>query len=213
MRKKFIGEYDKDIPSNLTAEEILIRSGNIGSVRIGQKIGVDNYSSFLKKLGLLDKINFDIEEVAQPLPIKWGKCKLATSSFGHGVTTTLLQLAKAYSIISNGGFETTVWNGSSYSDIEYLSVGGSYLNSYGVELSRENGKQLFVPSGFAHGFAVTSDYARVIYKVNKPYMPNFERGFGPFDPQFNLKWPFSKKDAILSDKDLNWPLFKKNVKL
>ena len=103
--KNFIGEYDKDIPSNLTAEEILIRSGNIGSVRIGQKVGVDNYSSFLKKLGLLDKINFDIEEVAQPLPIKWGKCKLATSSFGHGVTTTLLQLAKAYSIISNGGFE------------------------------------------------------------------------------------------------------------
>ena len=52
--KNFIGEYDKDIPSNLTAEEILIRSGNIGSVRIGQKVGVDNYSSFLKKLGLLD---------------------------------------------------------------------------------------------------------------------------------------------------------------
>ena len=88
----------------------------------------------------------------------------------------------------------------------------SYLNSYGVELSHENGKQLFVPSGFAHGFAVTSDYARVIYKVSKPYMPNFERGFRPFDPQLNLKWPFSKQDAILSDKDSNWPLFKKNAK-
>ena len=72
---------------------------------------------FLKKLGLLDKINFDIEEVAQPLPIKWGKCKLATSSFGHGVTTTLLQLAKAYSIISNGGFEvnpTLIKNNNNY---------------------------------------------------------------------------------------------------
>ena len=88
----------------------------------------------------------------------------------------------------------------------------SYLNSYSVELSQKNGKQLFVPSGFAHGFAVISDYARVIYKVNKPYMPNFERGLQPFDPQFNLKWPFSKQDAILSDKDSNWPLFKKDVK-
>lgn len=87
----------------------------------------------------------------------------------------------------------------------------SYLNSYSVELSQENGKQLFVPSGFAHGFAVTSNSARVIYKVNKPYMPSFERGFSPFDPQFNLKWPFSKKDSILSGKDSNWPLFKKNV--
>ena len=87
----------------------------------------------------------------------------------------------------------------------------SYLNSYGVELSRENRKQLFVPSGFAHGFAVTSDFARVIYKVNKGYMPNLERGFSPFDPQFNLKWPFSMQESIISDKDLNWPLFKKDV--
>lgn len=88
----------------------------------------------------------------------------------------------------------------------------SYLNSYGVELSQENGKQLYVPAGFAHGFAVTSDFARVTYKVNKPYMPDFERGFSPFDPQLRLKWPFSRKESILSSKDLNWPLFKKNVR-
>ena len=88
----------------------------------------------------------------------------------------------------------------------------SYLNSYTVELSQENGKQLFVPSGFAHGFAVTSDTARVIYKVDKPYMPHKEKGFSPFDPQFNLKWPFSKQDSILSEKDLKWPLFKKSGK-
>ena len=88
----------------------------------------------------------------------------------------------------------------------------SYLNSYGVELSQENGKQLFVPSGLAHGFAVISDHARVIYKVNKPYMPGLERGISPFDPQFNLSWPFSKQDSILSYKDSNWPLFKKDVK-
>ena len=88
----------------------------------------------------------------------------------------------------------------------------SYLSSYGVELSQENGKQLFVPSGFAHGFAVTSDFARVIYKMDKPRMPHHERGFSPFDPHFNLKWPFLKKDSILSEKDSNWPLFENNVK-
>ena len=53
----------------------------------------------------LSKINFDIEEVGEPIPFKWGKCKLATVSFGHGITTTPLQLAKAYAIISNGGFD------------------------------------------------------------------------------------------------------------
>ena len=46
--KNKISEYDKKIPSNLTAEEILIRSGNIGSVRIGQAIGIEKYKKFLK---------------------------------------------------------------------------------------------------------------------------------------------------------------------
>jgi len=100
-----IGEYDNKIPSDLTVEEILIRSGNIGSVRIGQKIGIEKFKSFLNNIGVLNKIEFDIEEVGQPIPITWGKCKLATSSFGHGITTTPLQLAKGYSIITNGGYD------------------------------------------------------------------------------------------------------------
>ena len=99
-----IGEYDDKIPSDLTAEQILVRSGNIGSVRIAQKIGEKKFKKFLEDIGVLKKIKFDIEEVGVPLPIKWGKCKLATSSFGHGITTTPLQLAKGYSIVSNGGY-------------------------------------------------------------------------------------------------------------
>ena len=47
----------------------------------------------------LGKIDFDIEEVGKPIPFNWGKCKLATVSFGHGITTTLLQIAKGYSIL------------------------------------------------------------------------------------------------------------------
>ena len=100
-----IGEYSDNIPSDLTVEEILIRSGNIGSVRIGQKLEIDKLKSFLDKVGVLNKIDFDIEEVGEPYPFKWGKCKLATVSFGHGITTTPLQLAKGYSIITNGGFD------------------------------------------------------------------------------------------------------------
>ncbi|MDB4226642.1 penicillin-binding protein 2 [Candidatus Pelagibacter sp.] len=102
---KPIREYNNRIPSDLTVEQILIRSGNIGSVRIGQKLEIIKLKAFLEKIGILSKINFDIEEVGEPIPFKWGKCKLATVSFGHGITTTPLQLAKAYAIISNGGFE------------------------------------------------------------------------------------------------------------
>ena len=102
---KPIREYDNKMPASLTVEEILIRSGNIGSVRIGQKLEINKLKLFLEKIGILNKIDFDIEEVGEPIAFKWGKCKLATVSFGHGITTTPLQLAKGYSIISNGGFD------------------------------------------------------------------------------------------------------------
>ncbi|MBO6493782.1 MAG: penicillin-binding protein 2 [Pelagibacteraceae bacterium] len=97
-----ISEHD-ELPKNLTAEEILVRSSNIGAIRIAQKIGVKNYKEFLNSLELFEKINFELEEVGTPLSFKWEKCTLETASFGHGITTTPLQLAKAYAIIGNGG--------------------------------------------------------------------------------------------------------------
>jgi len=100
-----ISEYNKKIPSNLTAEQILIRSGNIGSVRIAQSVGLEKFKKFMENMGLIYPIKFDIEEVGNPIPFKWGKCKLATASYGHGITTTILQLTNAYSIIANGGYK------------------------------------------------------------------------------------------------------------
>jgi cell division protein FtsI (penicillin-binding protein 3) len=99
-----ISEHD-ELPKNLTAEEILVRSSNIGAIRIAQKIGVKSYKEFLNSLELFEKINFELEEVGTPLSFKWEKCTLETASFGHGITTTPLQLAKAYAIIGNGGYK------------------------------------------------------------------------------------------------------------
>ena len=89
--KNTISEYDEKIPSDLTAEQILIRSGNVGSVRIGQSLGIEAFKNFMNNLDLIDPINFDIEEIGVPIPFNWGKCKLATTSYGHGITTTILQ--------------------------------------------------------------------------------------------------------------------------
>ena len=103
-----IREYDEEMPPNITAEQILIRSGNIGSVRIAQrveKLEKDRFKLFLEKIGVLSQIDFDIEEIATQKEFPLGKCRLATASFGHGVSTTILQLAKGYSIIANGGFD------------------------------------------------------------------------------------------------------------
>ena len=99
-----ISEHNK-LPKNLSAEQILIRSSNIGAIRIAQKVGIEKYRDFLNSLDLFETIKFDLEEIGTPLSFRWGKCKLATASFGHGITTTPLQLAKAYAILSNGGYK------------------------------------------------------------------------------------------------------------
>ena len=126
-----IGEYDEKIPSNLTAEQILIRSGNIGSIRIAQKVGEQKFKKFLNDLGLLNTLDFDIEEVGSPLKFKWGKCKLATSAYGHGITTTPLQLAKGYSIISNGGYyiKPTLILDETKRDIKYQQIISNEVSS------------------------------------------------------------------------------------
>ena len=102
--KYTISEHDK-LPKNLSVEQILVQSSNIGAVRIAQKIGIEKYKNFLNSLELLHAINFDLEEIGTPIPFKWGKCKLATASYGHGIATTPLQVARAYAILGNGGYK------------------------------------------------------------------------------------------------------------
>ena len=89
----------------MSVEDILVHSSNIGSVKIGQIIGKEKMREFLIRIGMLDKMKFDIEEVGNPLPFKWRDCKLKTVSYGHGITTTPIQLARGYAILSNGGYE------------------------------------------------------------------------------------------------------------
>lgn len=91
-------------PEKLSAEDILIRSSNIGSLMIGRKVGEERLKTFLEKLGLLKTINFEIEEIGKPLSFNWEKCKLETVSYGHGITTTPLQAAAAYASLTNGGY-------------------------------------------------------------------------------------------------------------
>ena len=92
----------KEHPKNLSVEEILIRSSNVGSVFLA-KVGEDNFKKFLKKTRLTNNPTIELEEVGTPHQLKWNKCKLETISFGHGITTTPLQATALYGAISNGG--------------------------------------------------------------------------------------------------------------
>ena len=90
-------------PKNLSVEEILIRSSNVGSVILAKMIGEQKFKEFIENTKLIKTSELEIEEVGVPHKIKWDKCKLETVSFGHGITTTPVQAASVYAAISNGG--------------------------------------------------------------------------------------------------------------
>ena len=72
---------------------------------IARQVGEEKFKNFLNKLNLLSAIDFELNEVSSPLNFNWDKCKLETTSFGHGIATTPLQVAAAYASISNGGYK------------------------------------------------------------------------------------------------------------
>jgi len=74
---------------------------------------------------------------------------------------------------------------------------------YGIELSAGNRRQLWVPAGFAHGFAVLSDFADFAYKVTARYSPKDERVLRWNDPAIGIDWKIDPAAAILSERDAN----------
>jgi len=93
----------KEHPKDLSVEDILIRSSNLGSVILAKKIGEKNFKEFIDKTRLTKNPEIELEEVGVPHRIKWNKCKLETISFGHGITTTPLQATSLYAAMINGG--------------------------------------------------------------------------------------------------------------
>ncbi len=72
---------------------------------------------------------------------------------------------------------------------------------FGLELDAESGRTLFIPSGFAHGYAVPWGDAEVVYKCSSLYDPALEGGFNWSDPEVGIEWPV--RDPILSQRDLH----------
>ena len=77
-----------------------------------------------------------------------------------------------------------------------------------VELSEENKRQFFIPRGFAHGFLVLSEEAIFTYKVDNPYVPQYEAGIRWNDPDLAIQWPIDPQKVQTSEKDLKQPSFK-----
>lgn len=81
----------------------------------------------------------------------------------------------------------------------------TYGKHYSIILSAENKKQLFIPRGFAHGYAVLSEEAIFCYKCDNYYSKAHEGGLRYNDPALNIDWKIDLEKAILSERDETWP--------
>lgn len=84
----------------------------------------------------------------------------------------------------------------------------TYGEHVAVELSEENHRQLFIPRGFAHGFAVLSETAVFQYKCDNFYAPQADRGISILDESLGIDWPIPLEKALLSEKDTKHALLK-----
>ena len=124
--------------------------------------------------------------------LMWGSMSNSCRTTSHsrwaglrcgGCTSSALPLPRQSSFGSSGG---------RYSDVAVDLRRGSptYGRQACAVLSAENRKQLFVPVGFAHGFATLEPETEVAYKVSSPYAPAHEGGLLWNDPELGIDWPF-----------------------
>jgi cell division protein FtsI (penicillin-binding protein 3) len=96
-----------DYGPRLTVEDVLVKSSNIGSARIGLAMGAERQHDFLGKLGLLEASPVELVEAGRTAPLlpqRWSDLTTITISYGHGMAVTPLHLTAAYATLVNGGF-------------------------------------------------------------------------------------------------------------
>ena len=86
----------------------------------------------------------------------------------------------------------------------------TFGNWFGVELSAQNRRSFYIPTGFAHGYQSLADDSDVFYQVSEFYHPESEGGLRWDDPALNIAWPLPDR-VSLSTKDSSWPLMKSGV--
>ncbi|HMQ41616.1 MAG TPA: penicillin-binding protein 2 [Paracoccus sp. (in: a-proteobacteria)] len=109
-----IGKYSisdyHNYGSSLSVSDIIVKSSNVGTVRIAQMIGVERQKAFLEKMGFFAATSIEMVEAPTGKPIvpsRWPAVTSATVSFGHGLAASPLHLAAAYATLANGGQKVT----------------------------------------------------------------------------------------------------------
>ena len=91
--------------------------------------------------------------------------------------------------------------------VDLRKSSSSFGKAFGIELTADNHKQLFIPRGFAHGFVVTSASCVFFYKCDNYYNKSAESGMMYNDPALKINWPIAEEELIISEKDKENPSF------
>ena len=82
----------------------------------------------------------------------------------------------------------------------------TYKEWFGIELSEDDYRFVYIPENFAHGYLTLSDNTETFYQVSQFYSPESERGIRWDDPTFGIIWPVTEQ-LVISEKDRSWSLF------
>lgn len=135
----------------------------------------------------------------------------------HGLTTDFVQCNGSFSV-HRGTLRGLHYQAAPFGEVKLVRcVRGSvfdvlvdlradsptYTRWFGVELTAENHRMVYVPEGCAHGYLTLEDRSEVEYPVSRAYKPDAERGIRWNDPRFAIAWPLGEP-LTLSSKDRQW---------
>ncbi len=185
----------------LTLPEVFIYSSNIGSAKEADMVGIEGHREFLRRLGLLTRMQTELPEVATPTePKEWKKVHSITIAFGHGMSTTPLQTAVGAAALLNGGMlipPTFLMRGESEAEAVAEQVVSSstveamrYL--YRLNAEKGSGRRAEVP-----GFRVGGKTGTAEKVVNGRY--SSEKRFNAFLAAFPMEDPHYVVLAIVDE--------------
>jgi dTDP-4-dehydrorhamnose 3,5-epimerase len=191
------------LPASLSLRDTCIASGNFvgrtfaleGPVMVTPRRFGDNRGYFLETYSLRDFRELGIHDVFlqdnQSLSAKRGTVR--------GLHFQLAPRAQAKLVRVLRGRILDV-------AVDLRSSSPTFGCHVAVELSAEEGNQLYIPVGFAHGFCTLEPDTEIAYKVSALYAPELDRGLAWNDPELGIAWPVRPEEAELSAKDRKQPL-------
>ena len=179
----------------LTVPEVFIFSSNVGAARMALSVGKERQQEYLRRFGLLTRLNTDLPEVAKPLvPAKWTDLTSMTVAFGHGLAVTPLQTAVADAALMNGGWLIPpTFQPRTEAQAKALAVrvikpetSDQLRYLFRLNVQKGSGKAADVPGYMVGGKTGT---AEKVDKITKGYSANkrlnsFLAAFPVDDPQF-----------------------------